>query len=146
MLSVYGGKITTYRRLAEHAMAKLAPYFPAMRADWTARAPLEGSNFGAATREHARDEFFARYPGLPQELLRGVFRRHGMRSWQVLGEARTPGDLGEDFGAGLTERELRYFVEREWARTAEDVLWRRTKAGLHLDERRRARVAEFLGQ
>jgi glycerol-3-phosphate dehydrogenase len=140
VLSVFGGKITTYRRLAEHAMEKLAPYFPGLKSPWTARSPLPGSDF--ADREEARSAFFQRYRGAPSEVLRQVFRRHGARSAQVLGD----GDLGEDYGAGLTERELRYFMEHEWARTPEDVLWRRTKAGLAMNEAQRARVAEAMAR
>jgi glycerol-3-phosphate dehydrogenase len=75
-------------------------------------------------------------------VLRQAFRRHGARAAEVLGD----GDIGEHYGAGLTERELRYFVEREWAQTAEDVLWRRTKAGLAMTEAQRARVAEAMGR
>jgi glycerol-3-phosphate dehydrogenase len=146
VLSVYGGKITTYRRLAEQALQKLAPYFPGMRGAWTARTPLAGSDFAGPSREQARDAFFARHPGLPQPLLRGVFRRHGTLSDEVIGGARSPAELGEAFGSGLTERELLYFLEREWASTAEDVLWRRTKAGLTMNEAERARVREVLGR
>jgi len=145
VLSVFGGKITTYRRLAEQVLEKLEPYFPGMRGAWTGTSALPGSDFGDRPRSSARDAFYARYPELPRVLLRGLFHRHGTLAREVLGEARTAADLGEDFGAGLTERELRYFVEREWARDAEDVLWRRSKAGLHLDAAARARVAEFLG-
>jgi glycerol-3-phosphate dehydrogenase len=134
VLSVFGGKITTYRRLAEHAMEKLAPYFPRLPGAWTGQTPLPGSDF--KNREEARKELLARHRDLPPEVLQGVFRRHGTRAIQVLGD----GQLGEHFGAGLTERELRYFIEREWARSGQDVLWRRTKAGLHLDQRARARV------
>jgi glycerol-3-phosphate dehydrogenase len=134
VLSVFGGKITTYRKLAEHVLEKLAPYFPRLRGAWTARTPLPGSDF--SNREEARKELLARHRDLPPEVLQGVFRRHGTRALQVLGD----GQIGEHFGAGLTERELRYFIEREWARSAQDVLWRRTKAGLHLDQRARARV------
>jgi glycerol-3-phosphate dehydrogenase len=140
VLSVFGGKITTYRKLAEHAMEKLAPYFPAMKAHWTARTPLPGSDF--TDRERAQSEFFRRYRGKPSEVLRAVFRRHGVRAADVLGD----GELGEHYGAGLTERELRYFVRHEWARSAEDVLWRRTKAGLAMSEAQRERVAEAMAR
>ena len=81
-----------------------------------------------------------RYPKVDPEVLRGVFQRHGALAPRVLGD----GDVGEHYGAGLTEREVRYFVDAEWARSAEDVLWRRTKAGLHLDARQRSRVGELL--
>jgi len=146
VLSVYGGKLTTYRRLAEHVLAKLRPYFPEMRDDWTRRAVLPGSDFGGRSRDEARAEIARRYGGLPGALVRGVFRRHGSLATEVLGDARSPADLGEDFGAGLCERELRYLVDREWALTAEDVLWRRTKCGLHLDAHERDRVVAFLGR
>jgi glycerol-3-phosphate dehydrogenase len=146
VLSVYGGKLTTYRRLAERALAKLAPYFPEMKGDWTLNAPLPGGDFGGAGLAQAYARLADRYPGLPAELLRGVFRRHGALAAEVLGDARSSSDLGEDFGAGLSERELRYFVEREWARSADDVLWRRSKAGLRLDARARVRVADYIGR
>ena len=140
VLSVFGGKITTYRTLAEHAMDKLAPFFPGLKPAWTGRTPLPGSEFG--DRESAKRELFARHATLPPAVLHGVFRRHGMRSHEVLGD----GALGEDYGAGLTEREVAYFAEREWARSAEDVLWRRTKCGLHMSDSQRNRVAEVLGR
>lgn len=140
VLSVFGGKITTYRKLAEHVMDRLAPYFPAARKSWTETAPLVGSDFGGATRLQARDAFFARHAGIPESTLRAIFRRHGSLADTVVGD----GDLGEYLGAGLTARELRYFVEQEWALTAQDVLWRRTKAGLLMTPAQRERVAVLL--
>jgi glycerol-3-phosphate dehydrogenase len=141
VLSVFGGKITIFRKLAEHALEKLAPYFPGLKPAWTAGAQLPGSDFGSVPRERVRDQFFARYPRIGRETLRGIFRRHGARAAEVAGD----GNLGEHFGAGLHERELRYVAEREWAQTSEDVLWRRTKAGLHMSAAQRARVADFMG-
>jgi len=142
VLSVFGGKITTYRRLAEQALERLARWFPGMQPAWTARVPLPGSDFGGAPRVEARDAFFASHPHLPEATLRPIFRRHGALAQSVVGD----GDLGEDYGAGLSERELRHFVEHEWATGAEDVLWRRTKAGLLMSEAQRRRVAEVLGR
>jgi glycerol-3-phosphate dehydrogenase len=142
VLSVFGGKITTYRMLADHALVKLAPYFPGLKPAWTHRSPLSGSDFGGASRVEARDAFFGGHPHIPESTLRPIFRRHGIHAQAVVGD----GDLGEDFGAGLTERELRYFVEREWAQTAEDVLWRRTKTGLLMTAAQRQRVAQVLGK
>ena len=142
VLSVFGGKITTYRRLAEHVMERLQPYFPALKPAWTADAPLPGSDFGRQSRITARDAFFGRYPQIPTPTLRAIFRRHGVRADEVVGD----GKLGEDYGAGLSERELRYFVDHEWARTAEDVLWRRTKCGLHMTEAQRQHVAQVLAR
>jgi len=145
VLSVYGGKLTTYRRLAERVMERLAGCFPAMKAAWTANVALPGSDFGSAGRETFRKAFAAHHRALPEAVVQGVFRRHGTLAGEVLGEARCAADLGEDFGAGLTEREVRYFVEHEWAASADDVLWRRSKCGLHLDRHERARVADFVG-
>jgi glycerol-3-phosphate dehydrogenase len=140
VLSVFGGKITTYRRLAEAALEKLAPYFPAMKPAWTALAPLPGSDF--TDREAAKKELLQHYPRVPVNIMQSLFRRHGTLAAQVLGD----GDLGEHYGAGLTEREVRYFTEREWARSADDVLWRRSKCGLHMSEAQRARVAQVIGK
>jgi len=140
VLSVFGGKLTTYRRLAEHTMERLRPYFPQLKGPWTSRTPLPGSVF--ASREDARREVFSRYRALPVPVVEGAFKRHGALTPEVLGDGIT----GEHYGAGLTERELRYFVERECAGSADDVLWRRSKAGLHLDARQRARVAEAIGR
>jgi glycerol-3-phosphate dehydrogenase len=142
VLSVFGGKITIYRRLAEQAMDKLAPYFPGLKPAWTNRAPISGSDFGDATRVEARDAFFASHPHIAEATLRGIFRRHGTQAQVVVGD----GDLGEDFGAGLTERELHYFVAQEWAQSAEDVLWRRTKAGLLMSRAQQERVAQVLAR
>jgi len=143
VLSVFGGKITTYRRLAEHAIEKLAPYFPGLKGAWTDKAKLPGSDF-----EGPRDAVFARlrekYALLPVEALSGIFRRHGTLAALVLGDASAKADLGEDFGAGLYARELQYLVDHEWARTAQDVLWRRTKTGLHLTRTQGERVAQWL--
>jgi glycerol-3-phosphate dehydrogenase len=140
VLSVFGGKITTYRRLAEHALEKLAAYFPRLKPAWTARSALPGSDFG--DREAAKGDLRARYPRVPASVMQGVFRRHGTLAAEVLGDGR----LGEHYGAGLTEREVAYLSEREWARRADDVLWRRTKCGLHMTQAQRARVAQVLGQ
>jgi glycerol-3-phosphate dehydrogenase len=146
VLSVFGGKITTYRRLAEHAMEKLAPYFPGCKGAWTATQPLAGSDFGPQGREGVRAALASRYSRIPGATLRVLFRRHGARTTDVLGDAQSAADLGENFGGSLTERELAYFIEHEWAKTADDVLWRRTKAGLHMSEAQRERVAQRMGE
>ncbi len=141
VLSVFGGKITTYRRLAEHALEKLAPYFPGLKPAWTSGPPLLGSDFGGVSRMEARDAFFQTHPRIPEYILRGLFRRHGAQAPAVVGD----GDLGEEYGAGLTAREMLWLKEREWARSAEDVLWRRTKAGLLMTEAQQARVRAVMG-
>ncbi len=149
VLSIFGGKITTYRKLAEAALALLAPYFPGMQPGWTERAPLPGGDFPKGGSPAAdRMAFFAslcrRYPALPAELLRDCARRHGTRALQLLGEATTMADLGQDFGAGLTAREIDYLMREEWARSADDVLWRRTKCGLPMTPAQREAVAAYV--
>jgi glycerol-3-phosphate dehydrogenase len=142
VLSVFGGKITTYRRLAEQVLDRLGPYFHGMKPAWTATAPLPGSDFGGAVPEQVFAQLRARYPRVDETTLRGLFRRHGSLAGEVLGD----GDLGEHYGAGLFEREVRYFIEREWALGAEDVLWRRSKTGLQMSPAQRERVAGLLGR
>jgi glycerol-3-phosphate dehydrogenase len=142
LLTVYGGKITTYRCLAEEAMAKLEPFFPQLRPAWTAHEALPGGdlNFNVF-----RDEMNARYPKLGRELLAGIVRRHGSLTPKVLEHAQGLHDLGRHFGAGLTEREIAYMRSEEWAVTADDILWRRSKCGLHMTPAERAAVRDHVG-
>jgi len=144
LLSVYGGKLTTFRTLAEAALGRLARWFPD-RKPWTATAPLPGGDFGGEPFDALLAAYRGRYPRLDAHWLERLLRRHGTCAAEILGDARTPDDLGEDFGGGLCERELAYLVEREWARTAADVLERRTKCGLHMTPAQRARLAERMG-
>ena len=144
LLTLFGGKITTYRRLAEESLAKLAPFFPGMKGDWTAGEPLPGGD--VAHFNGFRDEMRARYPGLPRDLVEGVVRRHGSRAVRVLGEAVCLADLGISFGAGLTQREAEYLVAEEWAATAEDILWRRTKCALHMTPGETDAFAAWMGE
>jgi glycerol-3-phosphate dehydrogenase len=132
LLTVLGGKLTTYRRLAEAALAKLAPHLPPMRRAWTAGALLPGGDLGEGGLPSFVERLCRERPGFSLAFLNQLALRHGSLADEVLGEARRESDLGEQLGAGLTEREVRYFAQREWAREPEDVLWRRTKCGLHL--------------
>ncbi|MFQ5565749.1 MAG: glycerol-3-phosphate dehydrogenase [Paracoccaceae bacterium] len=132
LLNVFGGKITTYRRLAEAALAKLAPFFPAMGGAWTAGAPLPGGDFPVDGFEALVGRLRGRYPFLDAPLARRLAHAYGTEAGAVLGDASGMGDLGRCFGSNLTEREVRWLMEREWARGADDVLWRRTKLGLRL--------------
>lgn len=134
LLSVFGGKITTYRRLAEHAMEKLAPLFPTIRDPWTAGEPLPGGDFPVAEAETRIAQLMLDYPFLEPRQAERLFRHYGTECYDILGEASTAQELGRDFGAGLSEAEVRFLIEREYATRAEDVVWRRTKLGLRLDE------------
>jgi glycerol-3-phosphate dehydrogenase len=142
LLTVFGGKITTYRCLAEEALADLAPFFPKMGGAWTATEELPGGDVGHFNAY--RDAMHARYPDLGRELVEGVVRRHGARTPKVLKDVRFPEALGKSFGGGLTQREVEYLVAEEWAATAEDVLWRRTKCGLHMTTAQREAVDAFM--
>jgi glycerol-3-phosphate dehydrogenase len=144
VLSVFGGKITTYRRLAERALDQLAPWFPAISPRWTAQAVLPGGDTPAGGTENGVDSLGHRYPGLPPALLRALIHRHGSLAHRVLGDAHSVSALGEHFGADLYALEIDYFVQHEWARTAEDILWRRTKTGLHLQPEQIRRVQQHL--
>jgi glycerol-3-phosphate dehydrogenase len=141
LLSVYGGKITTYRKLAEHVLDELAPFFPELKPAWTLGVPLPGGDLPAGGLAEWIAALRQRYPALPPAVVEGVAHRHGALAPTVLGDARKPEDLGEDFGAGLTAREVAYFVREEWARTADDVLWRRSKCGIGMPPAQRERVA-----
>ena len=145
LLSVFGGKITTYRRLAEQALDKLKPFLPNMGAAWTAWAPLPGGDLPTDGLCDLVADLGRTYPALDGAYLAALARRHGTLSAAVLGDAREMADLGQDFGAGLRAREVHYLVEQEWAQTVEDVLWRRTKCGLHLDVAAQRAVANYLG-
>ena len=144
VLSIYGGKITTYRKLAEAALADLAPYFPGLKPAWTAGEILPGGDLPGRDRAALLAALCARYPALPVAMLRAIARRHGTLATTVLGDARTPADLGESFGAGLTAREIDYLVEHEWAREPDDVLWRRTKCGLPMTQAERERAGAYV--
>ena len=145
-LSIYGGKITTYRKLAEQVLDQLAPAFPTMQRRWTEDAVLPGGDLPVGGAPAWNAELARRYPALPAETLRGLARRHGTRALRVLGDASVPDDLGDDFGHGLTAAEIAYLVRYEWARTAADVLWSRTKCGLGMTDDARERVAANVAQ
>ncbi len=132
LLNVFGGKITTYRRLAEAALGKLAPFFPQASGAWTAGAPLPGGDFAPDGFDAQVAALHRDFSFLRPEQARRLVRAYGTQAWTLLSGSRQAGDLGRDFGAGLTEREVAWLIDREWAMTAEDVLWRRGKLGLRL--------------
>jgi len=143
LLSVYGGKITTYRELAERALHKLKPFYPTMGADWTAQGPLPGGDLGLEFDAFV-GALVARHPALPPEYLRTLARRHGSHANRILEGAHKIEDLGRHFGAQLYQREVEWLMREEWAVEAQDVLWRRTKEGLHMDEVQRTALGEWM--
>nr|WP_235829670.1 glycerol-3-phosphate dehydrogenase [Frigidibacter oleivorans] len=132
LLNVFGGKITTYRRLAESALAQLAPFFPGRSGAWTARVPLPGGDFPHDGFDALVARLAAVHPWLAPAQARRLARAYGTDALTLLEGATGPEDLGLDFGAGLTEAETRWLVAREYARTAEDIVWRRSKLGLRM--------------
>lgn len=131
-LSIFGGKITTARRLAEHALDELAPFFPHMRSAWTQNAVLPGGDIGDAGFDAFAADLLRRKPFLGAAVARRLARAYGSRAWTFLEKAQSMADLGADFGCGLSEAEIAYLYDHEWARSVEDILWRRSKLGLHL--------------
>jgi glycerol-3-phosphate dehydrogenase len=146
LLNVFGGKITTYRRLAEAALARLAPVLPPAAGPWTAGVALPGGDFPVGGVADLTARLRADHPFLDAAWAGRLIRAYGTEAWAVLGGARRPEDLGRAFGATLTEAELRWLRTREYARTAEDILWRRSKLGLRLTPDQTAAVEKAMAE
>jgi glycerol-3-phosphate dehydrogenase len=145
LLSVFGGKITTYRKLAEHALEKLLPVMGrAVGKSWTSGVPLPGGDIPGADCDAYLTQLTSRYQFLPQRLAHRLARAYGTRTERILGTATSLADLGADLGGGLTEAEATYLAAHEWARDAEDILWRRSKIVLHVPDGTQARLAAHL--
>ena len=143
LLSIFGGKITTYRRLAERALQRFAHLFPDLKGPWTDRVALPGGEF-AGGFEAYRTSLISRYPALPAPLLERLARSYGNRTEQLLADASTMADLGEVFGSDLTQREVDYLIAEEWAQSAQDILFRRSKLGLHVPAGTAARLDAYV--
>ncbi len=144
VLNVFGGKITTYRRLAESALEKVADYFPEVPGPWTAGVPLPGGDFPVDGVDKLIKELLAQYPFLSPFWAQRLVRAYGTDAHIILGSAKGTADLGEDFGATLTAAELAWLMDKEYARTAEDVVWRRNKLGLRLNTDQIARIDAWM--
>ena len=142
-LTIYGGKITTYRKLAEATLERLAPFLGEAKA-WTARAPLPGGDFAPDGAAALMQDALRRWPFLCEWDARRMMQAYGTRVERILGSATSWNDLGPRFGAGLTAAEVRYLVREEWARTADDILWRRTKLGLRMSAEERNALEVFV--
>jgi glycerol-3-phosphate dehydrogenase len=144
LLKVFGGKITTYRKLAEDALAMLAPHFPGLGNPWTAHARLPGGDMPWDEADELAERLATAFPFLHDGHVRRLVCTYGTRAHRVLGDTRSRDDLGQLFGWDLTERELHYLMEKEWASCAEDVLWRRTKLGLRLNHSEAAHLEAWM--
>ncbi|MGE4406706.1 glycerol-3-phosphate dehydrogenase [Pseudomonas sp.] len=143
LLSVFGGKLTTYRKLAEAALAELAPLFPEMKPAWTRDAPLPGGE-NLSDPSSLADALCTSYPWLPGPIARRWTRSYGSRSWLLLKGTQGLEDLGECFGAGLYAREVDYLIVEEWALSLDDILWRRSKLGLFMQPAECERLQRYL--
>ena len=146
LLSVFGGKITTYRKLAEAAMAKIAFHFTQLPKNWTASAPLPGGDFPHDAVPRLINELSRVYPFLPTQTAKRLIHTYGTNAAKLLGQANSLEALGEDFGAGLSATEVRWLCREEFAMTAEDILWRRTKLGLQTSPVQVARLKAWLAE
>jgi glycerol-3-phosphate dehydrogenase len=147
LLSMFGGKITTYRRLAEAALERLGPHLPPRtrhRAGWTRHAPLPGGDFAVDGLAALAAALATEYEFLTSAHAGRLAAAYGTRARDILGGARAAADLGVWFGATLTQAEVRYLMTQEWARTADDVLWRRSKLGLALTPGEVVALARFM--
>jgi glycerol-3-phosphate dehydrogenase len=143
MLSVFGGKITTFRRLAESVMEKIAPFFPSAGKPWTARASLPGGDFGHDEVEKRITELQRKYSFLKPQNVARIFRAYGTNAEKMFAGARFAKDMGQFFGP-LSEREINYLKTEEWVQEADDILWRRSKLGLHLTADEQAALRAYM--
>jgi len=146
LLSIYGGKITTYRRLAEEALERLAPYLRSIKAreGWTAKSPLPGGDLDVSAIAALAVELVRNHPFLTAAHASRLAHAYGTRAAEMLGNAKSMSDLGRSFGATLTEREVRYLMSVEWACTADDIVWRRSKLGLRLTPAEIAAIDDWI--
>ncbi len=146
LLNVFGGKITTYRKLAESALEKITPFFDGDRKPWTAGVALPGGDFPVDGVADLTSRLQAAYPFLTPKWAKRLIKAYGTEAFDVVGEATEASDLGRDFGATLTEREIKWLMDKEFARTAEDVVWRRSKLGLRLTQEEIAALDDWMSK
>ena len=146
LMNIFGGKITTYRRLAEHMLEKIEEKLGARGKPWTATGTLPGGDFPADGFAAQLQRLQADYPFLAPRHAYRLVRLYGTRAWVLLGTAASLTDLGEHFGWDLYAAEVRYLIAQEWAMTAQDVLWRRTKVGLHVTDAQADALETFMAK
>lgn len=144
LLSIFGGKITTYRKLAEAAIEKVKPFFPNIGPQWTLSTALPGGE--AKNLTEIQQQILEKFPWLNQDLVERYSQTYGLLCFKFLADCSQMSDLGENFGANLYSKEVDYLLEQEWAMTCEDILWRRTKLGLLLNEAQVERLESHLNQ
>ena len=143
-IHVYGGKITTHRVLAEDVMTHLKPYFPKIGRSWTATAVLPGGDLLGLSARQALESLQTQYSGLLDDMVQRYWLSYGMETRRLLQGCRVMSDLGQHFGAGLYQCEVDYLVEHEWARSVDDIIWRRSKLGLFLSPTEKKALEDYL--
>lgn len=144
VINIFGGKITTYRKLAESMLSKIEDLIGERGGRWTADSTLPGGDFEVAGFEALVGELMSQFAFLEERLAVRFVRSYGTKAWQLLGDAKTADDMGVDFGQTLSEREVTYLMEHEWACSAEDILWRRTKLGIRFDKQQIATLNQWI--
>lgn len=144
LLNVFGGKLTTYRRLAEHALEKIGEAIGDKGAPWTGKSSLPGGDFAATGYEAEVRKLTTKYSFLSARQARRLVRLYGTKAYAILGDAKSMEALGQHFGGDLYEREVEWLMRQEWARTSDDVLWRRTKQGLHFSKEEAAALNDYM--
>lgn len=144
LLSIFGGKITTYRRLAEHSMEKLSGFFNYSRQNWTDKEPLPGGYITNGDFKLFYQKFRPTVPFLNDQTAKRIAHAYGTDAREVIGKATSIEEMGTDFGHGLTQKEVDYLIDKEWATTTEDILWRRTKLGLYFSENEKKNLTDYV--
>ncbi|MEL7013030.1 MAG: FAD-dependent oxidoreductase, partial [Pseudomonadota bacterium] len=144
LLNIFGGKITTYRKLAEAALDEIAPRLQSTREPWTAGVALPGGDFDVTGQNDLQQKLISAYPFLSAPWAKRLIRAYGTEAFDILGDAASPSDLGTEFGHTITERELSWSIQHEWTRSAQDYLWRRTKLGLRVSSAEAEQIDAFI--
>ncbi|WP_114010291.1 glycerol-3-phosphate dehydrogenase [Cohaesibacter intestini] len=143
LLNIFGGKITAYREIAEGCLKRMKKFFPDMSGNWTENAPLPGGDLENADYDLFQDKMKRDYPWMPRPLRNHYGRLYGSRIAAIAGNSKSVEELGRHFGGNLYEAEVTYLVDVEFARTAEDIIWRRTKHRLHMSAEEQAAFADW---
>lgn len=146
LLSVFGGKLTTHRKLAEDALAKLASFYPSMNGNWTADAALPGGDFPVDGVIDLRDSIMEKYSFLSEVWAIRLVKSYGLDVFKIYGSAKNYKDLGMDFGATLYKTEVDWLIQNEWAKSAKDIIWRRSKLGLRLSNEEIFQLDTYVSQ
>lgn len=146
MINIFGGKITTYRRLSESILKHIEAFLGKRGNSWTDQSYLPGGNIGVDGQLDLENKIQMRYPFLTKETIKRLVRSYGTISFDIFGDAENIDSLGRDFGSGLYEREVNYLIQEEWSRTSDDILFRRSKLGLSFSKDQVKKLDQFLDE